>query len=89
MRYLCPSDCHGTWNAGLVYCMDYIDLNFDWLEEKLVQLKDKYLLFDFPGQVELYTHENSVHNIVHKLQQLGYRVGRTCFTIGSKERGGM
>ncbi|POM70304.1 GPN-loop GTPase 2 [Phytophthora palmivora] len=61
-------------DTGLVYCMDYIDVNFDWLEEKLAALKDKYVLFDFPGQVELYTHENSVHNILHKLQKLGYRL---------------
>ncbi|KAF4321834.1 hypothetical protein JM18_003851 [Phytophthora kernoviae] len=61
-------------NGGLVYCMDYINVNFDWLEEKLAVLKDKYVLFDFPGQVELYTHENSVHSILHKLQKLGYRL---------------
>lgn len=24
---------------GLVYCMDYIDHNFDWLEEKLAELQ--------------------------------------------------
>jgi len=35
---------------------------------------DKYLLFDFPGQVELYTHEQSVHHILQKLQKLGYKV---------------
>ncbi|KAG2824116.1 hypothetical protein PC118_g11236 [Phytophthora cactorum] len=27
-------------NGGLVYCMDYIDVNFDWLEDKLAALKD-------------------------------------------------
>lgn len=37
----------------------------------------KYLLFDFPGQVELYTHEKSVHSILHKLQQLDYKVGQS------------
>ncbi|CAH0476622.1 unnamed protein product [Peronospora belbahrii] len=61
-------------NGGLVYCMEYIDMNFDWLETKLARLKDKYVLFDFPGQVELYTHDKSVHNIVHKLAKLGYRL---------------
>ncbi|RHZ22872.1 hypothetical protein DYB37_004661 [Aphanomyces astaci] len=34
-----------------------------------------YVLFDFPGQVELYTHEESVHNIVQKLEKrLEYHV---------------
>lgn len=62
--------------------MDYIDVNFDWLEDKLAALKDKYVLFDFPGQVELYTHENSVHSILHKLQKLGYKVGGTLYLLG-------
>lgn len=38
-------------NGGLVYCMEYLEQNFDWLKEKLDTVKDKYLLFDFPGQV--------------------------------------
>ncbi|CAI5716163.1 unnamed protein product [Hyaloperonospora brassicae] len=61
-------------NGGLVYCMNYIDVNFDWLDKKLAALEDKYVLFDFPGQVELYTHENSVHSILHKLQKSRYRL---------------
>jgi hypothetical protein len=28
----------------LVYCMNYIDHNFDWLEEKLEKLKGKRVL---------------------------------------------
>lgn len=39
-------------NGGLVYCMDYLEKNIDWLESKLEPfLKDHYLLFDFPGQL--------------------------------------
>ncbi|KAI8020072.1 GPN-loop GTPase QQT1 [Camellia lanceoleosa] len=35
-------------NGGLVYCMDYLEKNVDWLESKLKPLlKDHYLLFDF------------------------------------------
>ncbi|KAG4140493.1 hypothetical protein ERO13_D06G021400v2 [Gossypium hirsutum] len=38
-------------NGGLVYCMDYLEKNIDWLQSKLAPLlKDHYLLFDFPGQ---------------------------------------
>ncbi|OQR88810.1 GPN-loop GTPase 2 [Thraustotheca clavata] len=61
-------------NGGLVYCMNYIDEHFEWLAERLGHLQDKYILFDFPGQVELYTHEESVHNILHKMQKLQYRI---------------
>ncbi|XP_076443792.1 GPN-loop GTPase 2-like [Babylonia areolata] len=54
-------------NGGLIYCMEYLEKNLDWLRVKLAPLKDKYLIFDFPGQVELYTHHNSVRNIVQQL----------------------
>ena len=30
-------------------------------------MQDKYLIIDFPGQVELYTHNNAVKNIVGRL----------------------
>jgi GPN-loop GTPase len=79
--------------------MEYIDHNFDWLEERLQALEGeedhgdplasspaahgdrgllvaigKYVIFDFPGQVELYTHERSVYNILQKIQKLNYRI---------------
>ena len=43
-------------NGGLVYCMEFLEKNLDWLLEKLQNIKKKYLLIDCPGQVELYTH---------------------------------
>jgi hypothetical protein len=35
---------------------------------------EKYLLFDFPGQVELFTHHQSCRNILHQLQKWKYQV---------------
>jgi GTPase SAR1 family protein len=35
---------------------------------------DEYILFDCPGQVELFTHHGSLRNIFFRLQKLGYRV---------------
>ena len=62
-------------NGGLIYCMEYLETNYDWLVGKLTEhFKDCYMLFDFPGQVELYTHHQSVRNIVHKLQAQDFRV---------------
>ncbi|BFY97412.1 hypothetical protein BsWGS_00452 [Bradybaena similaris] len=61
-------------NGGLVYCMEYLEQNFDWLKEKLDTIKDKYILFDFPGQVELYTHHNSVKNLLEKLDSWNFRL---------------
>eukprot|EP01097_Dermamoeba_algensis_P003765 TRINITY_DN2571_c0_g1_i2.p1 TRINITY_DN2571_c0_g1~~TRINITY_DN2571_c0_g1_i2.p1 ORF type:complete len:312 (-),score=46.12 TRINITY_DN2571_c0_g1_i2:168-1103(-) len=61
-------------NGGLMYCMEYIEKNFDWLEEKLKKYKGKYLLFDMPGQIELYTHHHSTPKILAKLQKAGHRL---------------
>uniref|UniRef100_A0A0E0K124 protein disulfide-isomerase n=1 Tax=Oryza punctata TaxID=4537 RepID=A0A0E0K124_ORYPU len=55
-------------NGGLVYCLDYLEKNIDWLEEKLEPLiEDHYLLFDFPGQVELFFLHSNTRNIINKL----------------------
>ena len=67
-------------NGGLIYCMEFLEANIDWLLENLKSLCKKsadnnaYLLFDFPGQVELYTHHNSVKNIIQKLVTCDYRL---------------
>ncbi|KAK7481625.1 hypothetical protein BaRGS_00027141 [Batillaria attramentaria] len=57
-------------NGGLMYCMEYLEKNLDWLRDRLAKLRDRYLIFDFPGQVELYTHHGAVRNIVQKLQNI-------------------
>ncbi|KAK9876859.1 hypothetical protein WA026_015092 [Henosepilachna vigintioctopunctata] len=59
-------------NGALMYCMEYLEENFDWLLNQLLQIKNCYLIFDLPGQVELYTHHNSIKNICEKLQKLNY-----------------
>lgn len=64
-------------NGGLIYCMEFLEKNLDWLEKQLRKLQKKYLIFDFPGQVELYTHHNSVRNIAHQLQKWDYRLVAT------------
>ena len=61
-------------NGSLLYAMEYLENNMKWLEQKLRLHKGKYVLFDFPGQVELYTHNKCVRNIVQQLQHIGYRV---------------
>ncbi|XP_031740539.1 GPN-loop GTPase QQT1 [Cucumis sativus] len=55
-------------NGGLVYCMDYLENNIDWLQARLAPLlKDHYLLFDFPGQVELFSLHSNAKNVIMKL----------------------
>ncbi|KAJ6565454.1 hypothetical protein DFH09DRAFT_1157389 [Mycena vulgaris] len=69
-------DEHGLGpNGGLLYCMEYLEANYDWLEERLQALgKDAYVLFDLPGQVELSTNHESLKNIVEKLTKSGFRL---------------
>ncbi|EFA76852.1 GPN-loop GTPase 2 [Heterostelium album PN500] len=61
-------------NGALIYCMEYLEKNFDWLKEKLDQYRNHYIIFDCPGQVELYTHYKSVSNILDEITKLSYRL---------------
>ena len=67
-------------NGGMLYCMEYLDENFDWLEERLRELgPEAYVLFDLPGQVELSTNHESLKRIVGKLVKFGFRVRCSSF----------
>jgi len=61
-------------NGGLVYCMEYLLANFSWLEEKLKGLGSQYILFDCPGQVELYTHHTCVKELFDSLKGIDCRL---------------
>lgn len=50
-------------NGGMLYCLEYLEANFDWLEKELKKLKVDYVVFDLPGQVELSTD----HMVGHRL----------------------
>ncbi|XP_008181382.1 GPN-loop GTPase 2 [Acyrthosiphon pisum] len=55
-------------NGALIYCIEYLEKRLDWLLEKLRKLTDYYLFFDCPGQVEIYTHHNSMKNIMSAIK---------------------
>ncbi|KAJ6258737.1 hypothetical protein Dda_6789 [Drechslerella dactyloides] len=61
-------------NGGVVYALEELEENVEWLEEALVGFGEDYILFDCPGQVELFTHHNSLRNIFTRLEKLGYRL---------------
>ena len=61
-------------NGAVLYALEELEQNMDWLEKGLSELGEDYVLFDCPGQVELYTHHSSLLNIFFRLQKLGYRV---------------
>ncbi|NXU26971.1 GPN2 GTPase, partial [Thalassarche chlororhynchos] len=61
-------------NGGLIYCMEYLEANFDWLQEKLTAFRGHYYLFDCPGQVELYTHHDALKNVFAQLAKWNFRL---------------
>lgn len=69
-------DAHGLGpNGGMLYCMEYLEANFDWLESRLIELgKDAYVLFDIPGQVEVGTNHESLKHIIQRLSKIGFRL---------------
>ncbi len=65
-------------NGGLVFCMEYMMENTDWLEEVLggqdEAVDEDYFLIDCPGQIELYTHMKVMRQFVDLLQSWNFRV---------------
>ena len=59
-------------NGGLVYCIEHLTRNLDWLCDQLGDYSEDYLLIDMPGQVELYTHYKSINTIIRCMTGLGY-----------------
>lgn len=60
-------------NGSLVYCMEYLLQNMDWLQENLDNYDDdEYLIIDCPGQIELYTHIPVMNKIIDQLRTWGY-----------------
>ena len=58
-------------NGGLIYCMEYLEANLDWLVKRMEPFiaANKYLLLDCPGQIELYTVNNALRNILDSLSR--------------------
>lgn len=61
-------------NGGLIYCMEFLIENIDWLRDELGVYEDDYLLFDCPGQIELYTHMPIMRHLMAELSNLGFRM---------------
>lgn len=67
-------DLHFGPNGGLVFCLEYLLENSEWLRDKLGEQEDDYILFDCPGQIELYMHLTAVQKLVKKLQDWNFNV---------------
>lgn len=66
-------------NGGLVYCMEYLVENIQWLQEQLGTIApNDYLLFDCPGQLELYSHLDVMASLGRRLVQEGFSLVSVC-----------
>ncbi|KAI5308480.1 ATP binding protein [Ascosphaera atra] len=59
-------------NGGLIYCFEFLLQNLDFLTESLESVTDEYLIiFDMPGQIELYTHVPLLPSLLQHLSRAG------------------
>lgn len=56
------------------FCYRYLVENASWLEEKLGDVDDDYIIFDCPGQIELYTHMTVIRQLITTLQKLNFSI---------------
>ncbi|KAI9342395.1 hypothetical protein BD770DRAFT_422055 [Pilaira anomala] len=61
-------------NGGLIYCLEFLMNNVDWLEEEIGNFDDDYLIIDCPGQIELYTHFPIMRRLCETLGRLNMTV---------------
>ncbi|KAK6923630.1 GPN-loop GTPase [Dillenia turbinata] len=63
-------------NGGLICCMEFLEENLDdWLAEELETfMDDDYLVFDCPGQIELFSHVPVLKNFVDHLKRKNFNV---------------
>ncbi|KAJ1333309.1 GPN-loop GTPase [Microdochium nivale] len=66
-------------NGGLIYCFEFLMENLDFLTDSLDSLTEEYLIiFDMPGQIELYTHVPILPALVRFLTRSGNLDIRLC-----------
>ncbi|KAF9515104.1 hypothetical protein BS47DRAFT_1328385 [Hydnum rufescens UP504] len=64
-------------NGAMLFCMEYLEANFDWLQDRLKQEgigENDWVIFDCPGQVELSTNHDSLKHIIDRLTKIGFRL---------------
>jgi GTPase SAR1 family protein len=56
-------------NGGIVYCMEFLENHVESLIKTIQDRVDEntYLIFDLPGQIELYTHSTCVQTLLQRL----------------------
>lgn len=72
-------------NGALVYCMEFLMSKSEWLVEALGDYEDDYLIFDLPGQIELYSHISVMVKLIQLLQNMGYGQSLTIIMSGANQ----
>ena len=66
------SELHLGPNGSIMYSIEYFEKNIDWFEKRLQKIfripLNFYFLFDFPGQVELYTHQRIINKLIQRIK---------------------
>lgn len=59
-------------NGGLIYCFEFLLQNLDFLSTAIDPVGEEYLIiFDLPGQIELYTHIPLLPALIQHLSRSG------------------
>ena len=61
-------------NGALIYCMEQVVTDFEWFDTEIGEHEYDYLLIDFPGQIELFSHLDVLPKIIAMLQEKGYHM---------------
>ncbi|VDL31122.1 unnamed protein product [Hymenolepis diminuta] len=56
-------------NGGLIFCMEQLCIELGWIDEMIGEDELDYILFDCPGQIELYSHLTIFPQIIEHLQR--------------------
>src|SRR3989338_2690265 len=57
-------------NGALMYALEYLLTNMSWLEDQIGDYEDDYIIFDCPGQIELYSHQPLMRNFVNTMKNV-------------------
>jgi hypothetical protein len=61
-------------NGALIFAMEYLVQNEDWIEENFADYDEEYIVFDCPGQIELYAYLNVMNKLVQHLTRFDFRM---------------
>ena len=65
-------------NSSFLYCFSFLEKNFDWLLNQINKIgnENAFLIFDNPGQIEIFTQFPAFKAIIKKLtsKELDFRL---------------